>query len=160
MDSFRVFNHGLCKKGEDAMTEEDWTLIFSAILDENLGALEQITIPLNDHDNSGLTPLLLAIDGGSAAIVSLLLSKGADANYLNRRVAYSALYVAVEARRMDLVRLLLEAGADPDLSFPGLSSARELAKSFGLLDYLTWFDSTGAKTDTSDPGGLGPNGGP
>ena len=140
-----------------AVTEEEWLAIFSAIHDEDLGALEQITSPLNDYDNSGLTPLLLAIDGGSLAIVSLVLSKGADANYLNRRVAYSALYTAVEARRLDIVGVLLEAGADPDLSFPGLSSARELAESFNLRDYLELFDSSGAKNEPKGPGGLGPN---
>jgi ankyrin repeat protein len=62
----------------------------------------------------GLTPLVwIAKTGGSIALAELVLEKGADPN-LQSSTRQTALHAAANARREDLVLLLLSHGADAD----------------------------------------------
>ena len=65
-------------------------------------------------DGNGDTALLEAASGGDMAAVNFLLSRGA---YVNARGRFdrSPLYRAAFAGHVDVVRALLEAGADPRL---------------------------------------------
>lgn len=92
---------------------------------------------------SGATPLMLALNLGHDGIVRQLIEHGADVNYAipvrgaedgpNGTVIYdppfrepskiflpgsTALLLAVIGKREESVRLLLEAGADPNVAFP------------------------------------------
>jgi ankyrin repeat protein len=64
------------------------------------------------------TPLHEAALRVDAAVVGLLLERGADANQLDR-VGRSPLYNAVVRGHEQTVQVLLEAGADPNLAPPG-----------------------------------------
>lgn len=72
----------------------------------------------------GGTPLLRAVERGDAAMVSLLLSRGADANgTCTCDGAESPLWVAVVQRETAIVDLLLQHGADPDTAaFAGMTA--------------------------------------
>jgi uncharacterized protein len=61
---------------------------------------------------TGGTPLMLASRGGDLASVKALLSHGADVNAIEDAHGQTAMMWAVAQRHANIVRLLLEAGAD------------------------------------------------
>ncbi|XP_014677172.1 PREDICTED: putative ankyrin repeat protein RF_0381 [Priapulus caudatus] len=63
---------------------------------------------------SGATPLMMAVSKGEEAMVQMLLSHGTDANAADWQ-AHTSLHHAACVGRLDIVRLLLEAGADPNV---------------------------------------------
>ncbi len=76
----------------------------------------------------GDTPLILAARAGYGEGVVRLIASRADVNRVNKR-GESPLVVAVNQRQQQIVRLLLENGADPDKrDFAAGYSAREYAK--------------------------------
>jgi ankyrin repeat protein len=81
-------------------------------------------------DASGNTLLMLAAYHGHATTVALLAARGADPDRVNDR-GQSPLAGAVFKDEQDVVRTLLEAGADADAGTP---SARATAAMFGRAD--------------------------
>jgi ankyrin repeat protein len=65
----------------------------------------------NAMDREGRTPLLAAVPRG-AALVELVLGRGADPNFVGPG-SFPALAFAIASRKPDVVRLLLAAGANP-----------------------------------------------
>ena len=82
----------------------------------------------NIGDKEGDTPLIISARMGYGDGASRLIRSRADVNRVNRR-GESALIVAVNQRQPAIVKMLLEAGADPDKrDFGAGYSAREYAK--------------------------------
>jgi ankyrin repeat protein len=79
---------------------------------------------------------MLASYHGHAPLVSLLLDHGADPNRLNDR-GQSPLAGVVFKNEKDVIELLLEAGADPDIGQP---SALEATKVFKQEEYEKKFN--------------------
>ncbi len=97
---------------------------------ERLTAYVEAGVPVDLTDAAGNTLLMLAAYHGHASTVGLLASRGADVDRLNDR-RQSPLAGAVFKDEQDVVRTLLEAGADPDAGTP---TARETAAMFGRPD--------------------------
>ena len=97
---------------------------------ERLAAYVDAGVPVDLTDASGNTLLMLAAYHGHAATVALLAARGADADRVNDR-GQSPLAGAVFKDEQDVVRTLVEAGADPDAGTP---SARATAAMFGRPD--------------------------
>ena len=82
----------------------------------------------NIVDKAGDTPLIIAARMGYGDGASRLIRARADVNRTNRR-GETALIVAVNQRQPATVKMLLEAGADPDKrDYAAGYSAREYAK--------------------------------
>jgi cytohesin len=64
-------------------------------------------------DADGMTPLMLAANRGSVRLVEVLLARGADVNAKARGVDNTGRTALMYAEGTAIVRLLLEAGADP-----------------------------------------------
>jgi ankyrin repeat protein len=68
----------------------------------------------------GFTPLHLAAFFGAPRAVSLLLARGADARAVSRNdLQVQPLHSAAAARQVEISRLLLDAGADPNAAQQG-----------------------------------------
>jgi ankyrin repeat protein len=88
---------------------------------------------------------MLAAYAGHAALVRGLVERGADPNRLNDR-GQAPIAGAVFKREDEVVRVLLEAGADPRVGEP---NAIESARIFGRGDLLVVFEGEG--TDVVPP---------
>lgn len=97
---------------------------------ERLAAYVEAGVPVDLTDASGNTLVMLAAYHGHAPTVGLLAARGADVDRLNDR-GQSPLAGAVFKDEQDVVRTLLDAGADPDAGSP---TARETAAMFGRPD--------------------------
>ncbi|GGM25595.1 ankyrin repeat domain-containing protein [Promicromonospora citrea] len=84
-------------------------------------------LPVDTADDAGNTLLMLAAYHGHADLTAGLAERGADVNRLNAR-NQSPLAGAVFKDSTDVVRALLDHGADPDAGTP---SARATAQMFG-----------------------------
>jgi ankyrin repeat protein len=110
-----------------------------------LGRVEQVAAELQDdparlnargvHE---LPALYFAAIGGRKAIADLLLAAGADVNA--RAEAAAPIHGAVMGGSAEMVRLLLESGADPTLPDYEGRSARQLADKMGRSDLAKLFD--------------------
>ncbi|RBR23071.1 uncharacterized protein FIESC28_04066 [Fusarium coffeatum] len=69
----------------------------------------------NDHDHSyGVPPLFLALRNGSLHCAAVLLDAGADPNYCHP-LLFTALHCAIGMANLGMVRLLIKAGALPNI---------------------------------------------
>ena len=88
---------------------------------------------VNIADNTGVTPLMLAVQLGFVEGVSKLLGHGARVDVTNNS-GETPLMFAVHGRNTELMRVLLEAGADPDRYDNSGRSARNYARLRGETD--------------------------
>ena len=83
---------------------------------ERLRALLESGSDVNARDRYHQTALMLAAQGGHAAVVRLLIERGADLN-VAAKFSLTALMLAVVGGHAEVVRVLVDAGAD--LTFRG-----------------------------------------
>jgi ankyrin repeat protein len=94
---------------------------------------------VNVSSKYGETPLQAAVSTGSADIAAFLLASHADPNAATPDG--TPLMIAVKGCRVALVRLLLDAGADPDFHPPFFrATARQLAEASGCKEARMLFD--------------------
>ena len=81
---------------------------------------QQISQDSMPEDSASIEPkpsLKRAVEMGCVNEVRNLLKSGADANEKSEKVDFTALMLAVMGGHVEIVKLLLEAGADPNASF-------------------------------------------
>jgi len=110
-----------------------------------LGRVEQVAAELerdpgraNARGVHELTALYFAAIGGNLAIAELLLAAGGNVN--TRADAAAPIHGAVMGGSAEMIRLLLDAGADPTLPDYERRSARQLAEKMGRTDLAGLFD--------------------
>ncbi|MDC1295782.1 ankyrin repeat domain-containing protein [Myxococcota bacterium] len=113
-----------------------------------------------DRKNSnGFTPLVLAAQMGHTNLIELLISHGAEVDLLNGYPPnrQAALLNAVWFGRVDAVKTLLDAGADPELTDHGqdtpLGTAAFLS---GRIDEARLLLDVGADVDRKNSNGMAP----
>ena len=107
-------------RGDDFISEQNYTMLHRIILGLSLASLdEEICLhpeDINTPDVMGRTPLAWAACRGDDRAIVTLLSHGAEVNTLD--VQYSGVVGhAADRSYVTCVRLLLEAGADPDIAY-------------------------------------------
>jgi uncharacterized protein len=98
--------------------------VFEAAAMDDTQRLQELfasdTRSADTYSIDGWTPLHLAAFFGAAQAAALLLSHGADHRRIARNaMANTPLHAALAAKRLPLVELLLDAGADPLLECAG-----------------------------------------
>ncbi|TJX23284.1 MAG: hypothetical protein E5W21_33215, partial [Mesorhizobium sp.] len=107
----------------DAATKGDVAAI-TAALDAGAGV---------DESDGKATPLYLAVKSGHFAAAKLLMDRGADVNAAPTPLLGPALMPALAKRRIDLIKLLLDGGANPN-SKRSRENAIHIAVNLGCLD--------------------------
>ncbi|KAG8159243.1 hypothetical protein KVR01_010904 [Diaporthe batatas] len=108
-------------EGSDFMDDQNFTALHKIVLGLSYHSLEQEICkdPSNVdlRDSTGRTPLQWAAARGDKTAVVTLLSYGADPNNMDKKLN-TPLTLAANQNHTICVRLLLEAGALPDLRLP------------------------------------------
>ena len=106
-------------------------------LDRLVALLDEDPAAANAWSRDGFSPLSLAIFGGRADAVRLLLDRGADVEALSHHATIQVrpLQTAAFVRDAELGRMLLEAGADPNSQAEGGFTALHSAAQNGDLAF-------------------------
>lgn len=92
--------------------DEILSLFGSALGIESAESRVDLIKLLNERDESGLAAIHWAADRGHANILDLLLTHGADVNFVDGDCGQTALHYAVSCGHVDSIRVLLKHGAD------------------------------------------------
>jgi hypothetical protein len=86
----------------------------------------------NARDEDGQTPLLAAVDSHRAALIPILLRRGADPHAVYAHSAHTPLSWAVTILALDCARALVAGGVEPDLySAAGMGDVARVRAFFG-----------------------------
>ena len=130
--------HDAAKKGDVAA--------ITAALDAGAGV---------DESDGRATPLYLAVRGGHFAVAKLLMERGADVNAAPTPPLGPALMPALAKRRIDLIKLLLHGGANPN-SQRSREAAVHIAVRSGCLDCVKALVEAGADVNAKTKDGKTP----
>lgn len=107
------------KQDDDFIGEQNYTLLHKIILGLSMANLEEEIClhpeEINNRDLMGRTPLAWAACRGDDRVIVTLLSHGAEVNTLDVQHSAPACHAA-DRNYVTCVRLLLEAGADPNIA--------------------------------------------
>ncbi len=114
--------------------------LFDAIRNNQLDAITNMlaTHPdlVNQPDEKGFTPLVLATYLGKKEVAELLIDHGADLNYQDPMMGMTALMGVCFKGQATLAQLLLDKGADPHLKTRNGETALDFAKNGGFQEIV------------------------
>ena len=96
----------------------------------------------------GSSPLRAAVQTADPAIVEKLINCGADVNLKDKKqhtILCEALYCRQKTKALQIVKLLVENGADTKKHRGDVYSLRETAKLYGLKNVVAYFDERGIR---------------
>ena len=108
--------------------------------------IEKKDIDVNVRTKEGLTPLFAAVSIGNIEVAKYLISVGADVN-LRSNVGMPPLFfaVAIPNRDIDIIKLLVSAGADVTAKFGEYDwTALRQAESVGTAEIVRYLSSLDA----------------
>jgi ankyrin repeat protein len=164
---FRVANL-LCKHGAvvDIRCEDGWNALHTASMEGHTDIIHWLLdhgTDVNARDNYLWTPLHLSAGSMHLEATQVLLERNADVNLQNGRNGtplYEVLFYSSkgEVVAVDIVRRLLEYGADPNIRASDNTrfSPLHVASQKGLLEAARLLLSYGAKVDEEDEEGKTP----
>ena len=124
--------HGYLEYNRAIPHGSDTALMFAARVDDLASAklLVAAGANVNDEDAWGVSAVVLAAHSGFMDVVEFLLEKGANAN--SDRAAFTALHEAVMRRDENLVKVLLDHGADANLPVRSWTPTRRSSRDFNF----------------------------
>ncbi len=124
--------HGYLEYNRAIPHGSDTALIFAARVDDLASAklLVAAGANVNDEDAWGVSAVVLAAHSGFTDVVEFLLEKGANAN--SDRAGFTALHEAVMRRDENLVKVLLDHGADANLPVRSWTPTRRSSRDFNF----------------------------
>lgn len=144
-----------CFLAFSAQAEDDETSIYEIINSEDKYTFSELLMlgyDIDDADNDGYTPLMIASSLGKVNFVNYLIESGADVNKRSY-AGETALHRAAQAGNNEIIDILAAAGADLDIpDFSGktpliqaVDSERRFTveKLVALGAYMNWRDKNG-----------------
>ena len=127
-----VSPHGYLDYNRAIPHGSDTALMFAARVDDLASAklLVAAGANVNDEDAWGVSAVVLAAHSGFTDVVEFLLEKGANAN--SDRAGFTALHEAVMRRDENLVKVLLDHGADANLPVRSWTPTRRSSRDFNF----------------------------
>ncbi len=124
--------HGYLEYNRAIPHGSDTALIFAARVDDLASAklLVAAGANVNDEDAWGVSAVVLAAHSGFTDVVEFLLEKGANAN--SDRAGFTELHEAVMRRDENLVKVLLDHGADANLPVRSWTPTRRSSRDFNF----------------------------
>ena len=124
--------HGYLEYNRAIPHGSDTALMFAARVDDLASAklLVAAGANVNDEDAWGVSAVVLAAHSGFTDVVEFLLEKGANAN--SDRAGFTALHEAVMRRDENLVKVLLDHGADANLPVRSWTPTRRSSRDFNF----------------------------
>ncbi len=105
----------------------------------------------NNPNEEGFTPLHFAVANGDRDLVELLLQKDTDKSMLNPKVATSRTPLLIALKNnLDLAKLLLENGADPNVKDSDSDTPLHMAVQKNDTDFATFLLSKSANPNIPD----------
>ncbi|KAF7285836.1 ankyrin repeat and KH domain-containing protein 1-like isoform X5 [Rhynchophorus ferrugineus] len=102
---------------------------------------------VEDHNENGHTPLMEAASAGHVGLAKILLSHGAGINTHSNEFKESALTLACYKGHLDMVRFLLEAGADQEHKTDEMHTALMEASMDGHVEVARLLLDSGAQVN-------------
>jgi len=124
--------HGYLEYNRAIPHGSDTALMFAARVDDLASAklLVAAGANVNDEDAWGVSAVVLAAHSGFTDVVKFLLEKGATAN--SDRAGFTALHEAIMRRDENLVKVLLDHGADANLPVRSWTPTRRSSRDFNF----------------------------
>ena len=160
-----IDNYGSGKKlelnsGIDAVDANEETALMRAVYEGDVAGVKSLLEKGADADigdADGYTPLMRAVEKGNMPIIEALLRHGAGVNAKDYRRGASALSLAVEGGRADIVKLLLDKKSKIDggiYDAPCYTSLFTLAVLGGNADIVKLLIGAGADVNEDITGGM------
>lgn len=111
---------------------------------------------VNVSDESGTTSLQLAVDHGSTSVARLLLARGADPDAGKCRRLSPPLLLVSMRDDLEIAKLLLHCGANPDIVDDDGNTALHKAAEFGKRDMIEMLLACGANPNFKGEDGFTP----
>lgn len=111
--------------------------------------LSKASIDINEPNDEGFTPLIMASQEGHHRIVAMLLENGARLSSTSDDKA-TALMMSAQNGHVIITKLLVDAGAELEASNRFGATALQLAADGGYIDVVKLLIRAGAKVDASD----------
>ncbi len=133
----------------DLDSYDEIPILFYAI--RNGASLEAIEILLENGadifitDSDGIGAIDVAIKFKREDVVKLCIKKGVDLNSTKRKSGITPLLLASCFNNIDMINLLLENGADIDITDKFGMSAKDYARKLGQKSVVEFLDKNGAK---------------
>lgn len=130
---------GLVKKGAsvEATDPKSRTALMWAAANGHTPVIEFLLgqgADINAMDSDGQTALMYATRRSSAPTVKFLLANGAGVNFQSKKSKFTALIIAASGGNVEIVRLLLEYGADTSLAEGDGDTPLARARQYGHSD--------------------------
>ena len=128
----------------------------TAVLDLLLKAQDP-KVDMELHDNDGMTAFTVSADKGHASIVRRLIKMkanlnyqaiaGTDASYARRATGATPLFIAAQLNHLEVVSLLLDAGADVNLAASDGASPLLISSMGGFVEVVRLLLNSGANAN-------------